>query len=50
MASNNYDYDSLIIGSGCGGSVSACRLTEKGSSVAVMDMGRRWQAEDFAKN
>ncbi len=30
MASNNYDYDYLIIGSGFGGSVSACRLTEKG--------------------
>ncbi|MCG5226900.1 GMC family oxidoreductase [Acinetobacter pittii] len=50
MASNSYDYDYLIIGSGFGGSVSACRLTEKGYSVAVMEMGRRWKAEDFAKN
>jgi cholesterol oxidase len=31
-------------------SVSACRLTEKGYSVAVMEMGRRWEAKDFAKN
>ncbi len=30
MTINNYDYDYLIIGSGFGGSVSACRLTEKG--------------------
>ncbi len=50
MTINNYDYDYLIIGSGFGGSVSACRLTEKGYSVAVMEMGRRWKAEDFAKN
>ena len=49
MTINNYDYDYLIIGSGFGGSVSACRLTEKGYSVAVMEMGRRWKAEDFAK-
>ena len=49
MTTNNYDYDYLIIGSGFGGSVSACRLTEKGYSVAVMEMGRRWKAEDFAK-
>lgn len=50
MTTNNYDYDYLIIGSGFGGSVSACRLTEKGYSVAVMEMGRRWEAKDFAKN
>lgn len=49
MTTNNYDYDYLIIGSGFGGSVSACRLTEKGYSVAVMEMGRRWEAKDFAK-
>ncbi len=39
MTINNYDYDYLIIGSGFGGSVSACRLTEKGYSVAVMEWG-----------
>lgn len=43
-----YDYDYLIIGSGFGGSVSACRLAEKGYSVAVMEMGKRWTAKDFA--
>ncbi|MGQ0622807.1 MAG: GMC oxidoreductase [Panacagrimonas sp.] len=43
------DYDYLIVGSGFGGSVSACRLAEKGYSVAVMEMGRRWNAEDFPK-
>ncbi|MCG2582237.1 MAG: NAD(P)-binding protein, partial [Marinobacter sp.] len=37
----NYDFDYLIIGSGFGGSVSAHRLTQKGYSVAVMEMGKR---------
>ena len=45
-----YDFDYVVIGSGFGGSVSACRLTEKGYSVGVMEMGRRWKAEDFPKS
>lgn len=44
----HYDFDYVIIGSGFGGSVSAHRLTEKGYSVAVMEMGKRWEAEDFS--
>lgn len=46
---NNYDYDYIIIGSGFGGSVSALRLTEKGYSVGVMEMGRRWTSENLPK-
>ena len=45
-----HDFDDVVIGSGFGGSVSACRLTEKGYSVGVMEMGRRWNAEDFPKS
>ena len=45
-----YDFDYIVIGSGFGGSVSACRLTEKAYSVGVMEMGRRWQAKDFPKS
>jgi len=33
-----------------GGSVSALRLSEKGYSVAVIEMGKRWRAEDFPKS
>ncbi len=43
----NYDFDFIVIGSGFGGSVSAHRLSEKGYRVAVMEMGRRWNPEDF---
>lgn len=43
------DYDVIIIGSGFGGSVSALRLAEKGYRVAVIESGRRFRAEDYAK-
>lgn len=44
-----YDFDYIVIGSGFGGSVSAFRLTEKGYSVGVMEMGKRWTSQDFPK-
>jgi len=44
-----FDFDFAIIGSGFGGSVSALRLSEKGYSVAVLEMGKRWRTEDFPK-
>ncbi len=43
------DCDYLIIGSGFGGSVSALRLAEKGYSVIVLEQGRRFRPQDFAK-
>ena len=43
------DYDVLVIGSGFGGSVTALRLTEKGYRVGVLEAGRRFADEDFAK-
>jgi len=43
-------YDYVIIGSGFGGSVSAMRLTEKGYSVLVLEKGKRFNDEDFAKS
>ena len=47
---NNQTYDYVIIGSGFGGSVSAMRLTEKGYSVLVLERGKRFNDEDFAKS
>ena len=49
-STKSFDFDYVVIGSGFGGSVSACRLTEKGYSVGVMEMGKRWKAEDFPKS
>ena len=42
-------WDYVIVGSGFGGSVSALRLVEKGYRVLVLEKGRRFRAEDFAK-
>jgi cholesterol oxidase len=44
-----HDFDYVVVGSGFGGSVSACRLAEKGYSVGVIEMGKRWTAADFPK-
>ncbi len=44
-----FDHDVIVIGSGFGGSVSALRLVEKGYDVAVLEAGKRFRDEDFAK-
>ena len=42
-------FDFVVIGSGFGGSVSAMRLAEKGYRVLVLERGKRFRDEDFAK-
>lgn len=42
-------FDYIVIGSGFGGSVSALRLAEKGYKVLVLERGKRFHAEDYAK-
>lgn len=49
MSAAAYDFDYLVIGSGFGGSVCAHRLTEKGYTVGVLEMGKRYQQADFPK-
>lgn len=46
---NRFDEDVVIIGSGFGGAVSALRLVEKGYRVRVLEAGRRFEDEDFAR-
>ena len=48
--SERLDFDWLVIGSGFGGSVAALRLAEKGYRVGVLECGRRFGDEDFAKS
>src|SRR4051794_25959169 len=43
------DYDVVVVGSGFGGSVAALRLTEKGYRVGVLEAGRRFGPQDFAR-
>lgn len=48
MGRHTFDY--VIIGSGFGGSVSAMRLSAKGGSVLVLEKGKRFRDQDFAKS
>lgn len=41
------DFDTIIIGSGFGGSVAAHRLTEAGDRVLVLERGRRWDRTTY---
>jgi cholesterol oxidase len=45
----DFDFDFIIVGSGFGGSVSALRLAEKGYKVCVLERGKRFRDEDFAR-
>ncbi len=49
MSDGAFAYDWLVIGSGFGGSTSALRLAERGYRVAVLECGRRFEDQDFAK-
>ena len=48
MSAETFDF--VIVGSGFGGSVSALRLAEKGYSVLVLEQGRRFADDQFAKS
>ena len=42
-------YDCVIIGSGFGGSIVACRLAQEGNAVCVLERGRRWPRTLFPR-
>jgi len=46
----NARYDVVVIGSGFGGSITACRLAQAGRSVCVLERGRRWSNVDFPRS
>jgi cholesterol oxidase len=47
MSEDPLRYDVIVVGSGFGGGVSACRLAEAGWSVCVLERGRRFSGDDF---
>ncbi|MBV8137649.1 MAG: GMC family oxidoreductase [Deltaproteobacteria bacterium] len=42
-------YDAVVIGSGFGGAITACRLAQAGRSVCVLERGKRWAKQDFPR-
>jgi cholesterol oxidase len=40
-------YDAVVVGSGFGGGITACRLAEQGWRVCVLERGRRFGPGDF---
>ena len=40
-------HDAVVVGSGFGGAVLACRLAEAGRSVLVLERGREWAVEEY---
>jgi len=42
-------FDVIIIGSGFGGAITACRLAESGRRVLVLERGRRWDKTTFPR-
>lgn len=43
----SYDAQAIVVGSGFGGAVTACRLAQAGFEVLVLERGRRYEADDF---
>ncbi len=41
------NYDFIIIGSGFGGAITACRLAEAGAKVLILERGRRWDKKSY---
>jgi cholesterol oxidase len=42
-------FDVIVIGSGFGGAITACRLAEAGLSVLVLERGRRWERTTYPR-
>ena len=49
MSESRAEYDAVIVGSGFGGAVAACRLAQAGRNVLVLERGRRWNISDYPR-
>lgn len=43
------DFDAVVVGTGFGGAVTACRLVQAGFNVCLLERGRRYGPGDFPK-
>ena len=43
-------YDVVVIGSGFGGAVTACRLAQAGKKVCILEQGKEWKGTDFPRS
>jgi cholesterol oxidase len=43
-------YDVVVVGSGFGGAIAACRLAQAGRSVCILERGKRWQKTEFPRS
>jgi cholesterol oxidase len=43
-------YDVVVVGSGFGGAITACRLAQAGRSVCVLERGKKWDKQDFPRS
>ena len=43
-------YDVIVIGSGCGGAVAACRAARTGQGVCVLEKGKEWLPGEFPES
>jgi cholesterol oxidase len=43
------DFDAIVIGSGFGGAITACRLAEANYKVLVLERGRRWDKTNYPR-
>jgi len=43
-------YDVVVVGSGFGGAITACRLAQGGRSVCLLERGKRWKKTDFPRS
>jgi cholesterol oxidase len=43
------DFDVVVIGSGFGGAITACRLAEKNQKVLILERGREWDKTSYPR-
>src|ERR1700730_18087700 len=43
------DFDVIVIGSGFGGAITACRLSQKGMKVLVLERGHKWNRSTYPR-